>query len=173
MTRATSRQYVFDWLDPNQGSGIPFLSTVQQHPPKVNDEGLFVMQQGLGTGAIIFLAIGPGQQEHRIAIGGAHSGRKWRSYPFKLLCFLRSVKPQSEAVGEDNDTFLDGLVARIEADRTLGTYGLPNPIFQAGEGEDTGGDDIIVNSDLPQLMGGQLTQVFTSVELTVVETLDT
>jgi hypothetical protein len=177
VSRATVRAQVAAYLAP-PASAVPFLSAVIPHPPKVTNENIFDLGAANGTGAIIYLVIRPGQKEKRIAIGGAHNGRKWRTYPFTLLCFLRSTEPKSETVGADNDTFIDALCARIEADRTFNTNPgggetLPGMIFQAAEGSDDGGDDLVVNVDMPRLTKGQLTEYFTTVEFDVVEILNT
>lgn len=174
MTRASTTAAVANYLTAGQ---VPFLNTVNPYPPKVTTQGEFDLGLNAGTGAVIFVFI-EAQHEKRIAAGGAGiaplapiAGRKWREYTVTLLCFLRSTKQQAEASGADMDTFLDGLVARIEADRTFGTAGTPTAIFQAGEGSDTGGNDIDVQASLPRLVNGQLVQVFAAVKVTVCEVI--
>lgn len=178
MTRASTVAAVANYLTYGQ---IPFLTTVKPYPAKVNPEGEFDLGANQGTGAVIFMFL-PNQREKRINPGGAAvfplapiTGRKWREYQVTLMCFLRSTKQQAEDAGADMDTFLDGLVAHLEADRRFGTTGQgpPTEIFQAGEGSDTGGDDITIESSLPRLLLNQVTQTFAAVKVTVCEVLFT
>lgn len=181
MPRATIRQSVAAYLQKSISTGeVPFLSNVYPHFPKFTPEPeLFSANiDGVGTGAVIYLYIGP-TSESRIAMGGTHSGRKWRPYDFVLMCYLKSTKLKSEDASLDNDTFLDGLTAWIQADRNLGTapgttgYVPTGAIFQAGEGGMRGGDDLRVHSMVPVPLNQGTTAIYTSVDLTVCEVLDT
>lgn len=174
MTRVSILQATADYLSAGQ---IPFLNTVNPWPARVTPQGEFDLGLNAGSGAIIHMLI-EDQQEERIAGGGAGiaplapiAGRKWVQYSVTLICHLRSTKPQAENAGADMDCFLDGLLARIRADRTLGTAGTATPIFQAGEGGRNGGPDLHITPSFPRLLNGQLVQVFAAVKVTVCEVI--
>jgi hypothetical protein len=170
LSRVTVRQAVTGWLTPQTVTG---LAKIEGWPSKVTNEGDFDLgAAGNGSGAVVFVHL-EHQNEKRIALGGPNSGLKWRGYTVVLLCIFRGNDPMSEVVGQANDAFLDSLVARIQADRKLGTENLGAPIFQAGEGGDTGGPDIEVDGALPRPMRAGVTQVFSTVRFQVAEVLQT
>lgn len=167
MPRAEVRAAISDYL---QAQHITFLESVFPYPPKVTSEGDILTPGGMeDSGAAIFLHLQE-QVEHRVALGGPHSGAKLRAYTLRMLCVLRSVNEQAEQVGLDNDSFLDSLTAAIEANRVANS----TVVFQWGEGDTEGGLDIRINADLPvQLRGFQMTQVWSTVDVTVMEILTT
>ena len=170
MSRVTTRQAIVNWLTPQT---VANLAKVEGWPAKVTNEGDFDLGgAGAGFGAIVFVHL-EHQKEKRIALGGPNLGMKWRSYTAVLICIFRGNDPKSEVVGQANDAFLDSLVARLQADRRLGTENLSSPIFQAGEGGDTGGDDIEVEAALPRPMRAGVTQVFSTVRFQIAEILQT
>lgn len=170
MPRSTIRSAVVSYL---QNAGITNLSTVKGHPARFTGDMEFFAGEdpGHSTGAIVYVYI-ENASETRIALGGAHNGRKAVEYTVVLDCFLRSVKNRSEEVGQDNDDFLDSLVAAIRADRQAGA---PSVIFQWGEGVMPGSADITVTSYYPRVLtGGNATlQVYSTVRVQVVEILNT
>lgn len=173
MSRATVRSAIVSYLE---GANIEFLSTVKPFPAKFTPEMEFYSEdpgapKGVDSGAIVYVYFSS-EREARIALGGAHSGKKEVTYEVMLDCFLRSTKKKSEDAGSDNETFLDSLVAAIRADRNAGTT--DGTIFQWGEGSTNGGQDIEVTSYYPrQLNGmGSVTQVYSSVRVTVVEIIN-
>jgi hypothetical protein len=173
VSRATVRQQVLEYL---QNANVTHLSTIKPFPAKFTPEMEFYAGEdpGHSSGAIMYLYI-ESEAEHRIAFGGSHNGRKAVEYSMVLDCFLRSTQRKAEDAGYDNESFLDSLITAIRADRTAGTEGKPFPIFQWGEGTMPGASDITVTSYYPrQLSGGaSVTQIYSSVRVTVVEILDT
>lgn len=163
MPRATVRNAITQYL---QSSSIPFLGTVFPHPPKVTVEGEFDIGKfpGKGSGAVIYVYLQE-QSEERVREIGLLLGGKMRTYKVTLICFLRSIKAKAELADADNDTFLDGLVKAIQENRTPGT----GAVFQWGEGDEVGGVDIVIRSELPSTIRLQITQIFTTVEVTVIE----
>jgi hypothetical protein len=159
---------------------IPYLSTVFPHFPKFTPEPEMYSAYiaGIGTGVVIYLHI-DGHSEARIAEGGTHSGRKFRSYAFEMRCYLKSTKPKTEEASADNDTFIDGLTAWIQADRNLGTapgttgYVPVGAVFQAGEGGQRGGEDLRVTSLIPVPIDLETTVMYSQVDITVCEVLVT
>ncbi len=163
MPRATVRAAITEYL---QSSSIPFLGSVFPHPPKVTPEGEFDIGKfpGKGSGAVIYVYLQE-QSEERVREIGLQLHGKMRTYKATLICFLRSIKPKAEQADADNDTFLDGLVLAIQENRTPGT----GAVFQWGEGDTVGGVDIVIHSELPSTIRLQLTQIFSTVEVTVIE----
>lgn len=172
MSRATVRAAIATYLTKGAANGtIVYLSTVFQHPPKFTKETTFTTDDTPGTaeGAVIYLHL-VDQHEYREAIGGPHSGKKMRVYLCGLICVLRSKKSESQTAGFANDDFLDSLTAYIEATRNAGD---PSAIFQWGEGTTAGGNDIVVKAGMPRPIRQQMAQVFTTVEVIVLEELTT
>ncbi len=171
MGRATVRAAIVDYLQQGAtGGNIPSLSTVFAHPAKFTTEGDFYDGQGPGIddGAVIYVYLRE-QDERRIAIGGPHSGWKARPYTVVLICVLRHKGPDAQDADAANDAFIDGLVSWIEADRTASS----TAVFQWGEGDDVGGVDIHVEAGMPKPIRQQTTQVFTTVEVTALELVNT
>ena len=169
MPRATVRAAVAAYLD---SQNITYLSTVEPHPPKFTKEWEILDRgpAGDGVGAVIYLHLAE-QLEHRVALGGAHGGDKMRVYTLAMICWLRAALPDTRDVGAANDEFLDSLTAAIQADRTANTDG--DPIFQWGEGDTTDGVDIRVSAEMPRPLRQQMSQVFSTVEVSVVEFINT
>lgn len=162
---------------------VPSVGTVFPYPPKITKESALyeATQPGDADGAVIYLYLS-GQSEVRISSAGQHGGRKGRAYKLSLICYFRWKGPESEAAGRSANEFLDGLTAYIEADRNAGTQAVSlggngtGIIFSWGEGTDPSsllGPDILVNSMMPRTVRGQMTQVFSIVEVGVIEILDT
>lgn len=166
MARTEIRAAVASYLTAGVGT-IPSLSTVYDHPPKLVNESDFYSAElpGTATGAVIFVYIGP-HSSQRVAVGGNHSGKKFRTYPLGLMCYLLSVKPDAQSAGIDNDAFLDGLQTWIEADRTADSAGV---VFEWGEGGENRSPDILTHSMLPRPRNSGAVTIFTSVEVTVRE----
>jgi hypothetical protein len=169
MSRATVRAAVAAWLTP---TAVTNLAHIYEHPAKLTNEGDFVLPNGTAMGGIVFIQL-EAHREKRIALGGPTSGIKWRRYQIVLVCLLRSASNLSQDAGINNDVFLDALVSRIQANRQLGTAGSQTPIFQAGEGDTQGGDDIEVQCGFPRPMDGGVTQVFSTVRFETVELIQT
>jgi hypothetical protein len=170
MSRATVRAQIASYLT---GAGVSFLNSVKPFPAKFTPEMEFYQGEdpGHSSGAICYIYFA-GQREARIALGGAHNGRKAVEYEVVLDCFMRSMHKKSEDAGTDNETFLDALTTAIRADRNAGNA---NIIFQWGEGNVNGGTDISITSYYPRLLNGagSATQTYSTVRLTVVEILNT
>jgi hypothetical protein len=164
MSRATVRAAVTDYLS---NAGITHLNSVKPFPAKYTGEMEFFDEDepGVASGALIFLYI-QSERESRIALGGAHDGRKLVEYTLVLDCFMRSQKKKSEEAGADNEAFLDSLLAAIRADRQAGH---PEAILQWGEGVFPGSADLEVESYYPKLLNGGIsaTQTYSTVRISV------
>ena len=180
MSRKVVRGQIAAFLDPAE---IEILSGTFPHPPQVTPEGQWYIDQafgptGVGTGALIFIHLALPQQEKIIA----NKLLKWRQYTVRLLCYTRSVKKTSQEAGEDNDTFLDSLTARIQSDPNFGTAPTtdgqpgeiqPGMIFQAGLGGTEFGFDIRIETDVPRLLDAQQTEIFSTCDFECCEVMYT
>jgi len=169
MPRATVRAAIAAYLEAGiQAQQIPSLSTVFPHPPKFTKETDFTADDdpGAGVGAVVYIHL-VDQEEHRVSTGGPTAGDKIRTYTCGLICVLRSKQPTTQDAGAENDAFLDGLTGWIEANRTANSPA----IFQWGEGDMAGGTDIVVKAGMPRPLRQQMSQVFTTIEVTVLEML--
>ena len=134
------------------------------------------------SGAVIFMFLG-NSRRGRFAVGGSHDGLKSSVYDLTLNCYLRSSSDLAEDADVDNDTFIDDLIAAIEADRTAGTGSPPaspngdgsGTISQWGEGPMSSPIDIQVKPSYPTLLseGLSATQVYTEVTIAVIEIVNT
>ena len=150
-------------------ANVPSVGSVFAYAPKITTEEAFFQMEppGAASGSVIYIDL-QDQSESRGAFGGATSGIKWRLYKVSLICFFRSKKPDAQDVGADNDAFLDGLIATIQASRTAG-----GAVFQWGEGDRLMGTDITVRSDMPRALRLQMTQVYSVVDVYALEQLFT
>lgn len=166
------------------GTGqIQYLTQVFAHPPKLTQQGDFVQGEdpGLGTGAVIYIHLRESAQRR---ISGGPAARpptlgdpnpstpasKSKLYELGLICVLRSQKRTTQEAGADNDLFLDTLEEWILRDRTADSNGV---IFQWGEGDQFGATDVHVKAGMPRAMKTGTTQVFSTIDITVMEILHT
>lgn len=168
MGRATVRAAIQVYL---QNASITYLGKVFSHPPKWTNEDDFTANgyPGQGSGVVIYIHLRR-QSEFRMALGGATGGMKMRAHKCTLICLMNSKKQNTEDVDADNDSFLDSLVATIEANRNAGS---PQAIFQWGEGDTLYGVDIQIDSHMPRPIRMQSSRQFSLVEVTVLEQLNT
>ena len=156
MSKTAVRQAIYEYLQPFN-SNITYLSQVYQALPKIaNESDLFELQPaGAGIGAVIYLFI-ESMEESRIALGGAHNGRKYRPYTVALLCIMKSDLTDSLDGQIAFDLFIDSLTEWIQADRTAGTAsaGGNGVVFQWGEGGMAGGADLHFTFPVPKTAKG-------------------
>lgn len=92
-----------------------------------------------GSGAVVIIHL-TNDRETRKALGGVAGGKKTDVHSVTLEVRFKSLKPDAEEAQDDHDAVMDGIVAAIRADRTLGcgydpaTNQPSGPIWQAGEG---------------------------------------
>lgn len=170
MSRESVRGAIVEYLT---NANITLLTDVLPFPPKLTVEGDFYNGNDPNhkSGCIIFLWI-ESERENRIAVGGATNGRKMVEYNFLMDCYFRSTDPLSENAAQENEEFLDSLIAAIRASRTAGTS--DGTIFAWGEGASFGGPDIEVVSYYPRSLNGAMsvTQTYSTVRVVVMEEID-
>ncbi len=113
------------------------LGTVRRAFPKREDESEFYVGQlpGSGFGCVMVVWLLEGE-EKRIAVAGATDGRKKVRHVAQFHCFIRSRQPYAEDATDGAYALLDGIRARIHADRTCGSGGFESGGFQVGEGQE-------------------------------------
>jgi hypothetical protein len=166
---------IFNFLDPNQGSGITWLGSVYPALPKVaNEADLFnYTPPGLGNGAVIYLAF-TSSSEQRIELTGpvnpAFNGQgKAVPYDLVLLCIFKSDQLQASDCQVAYNQFEDSLIGRIRSDRNAGD---PSVVFQWGEGELKGAAaDVKVERSIPKTMDGGVMLFHTVIHITTIEVL--
>jgi hypothetical protein len=156
------------WFQPPAVEG---LNLVLDAAPWFVDGANFQLDSELGWGAVGFVWV-DSQEEQRIALGGAHGGLKWVKFQVSLAVIFQMVIPrdadlQAIATGYRRplNAVLDGVVDRLRQDRTLG--GAPG-VFQAGEGDGTGSDDIMIVRELPKRDVGKVWSM-NNIEFTVTQ----
>jgi hypothetical protein len=167
-TQVTDALYAY--LEPS-ASHISTLGAVYTALPKVaNESDLFkFVPPGTGLGTVIYLFI-ENQEETRIALGGARSGRKFRPYGLSLLCIMKSDLANPVDGQAAFNEFIDSLTNYIEADRNAGD---PSVIFQWGEGGVNGGPDLRIEYPVPKTVNGGVMLFQAIVRVTVCEVLNT
>jgi hypothetical protein len=137
---------------------IPGLVRVYKEQPwfvdgSVWNLGTSVNGEPIGSGAVAFVHISE-QYESRLTVP-AITGSKMLTYKCALVVLYQYVIPSGVVTpaAEDDwvlglDALLDGVVARLRVDPTIGTAG--SPVFQAGQDPD---DDKIIR-DLPRRYDG-------------------
>lgn len=161
---------IYAYLEPSN-SKIENFGTLYQSLPKVaNEEDLFVNTfPGVGLGATIYMFF-TDQEETRIALGGAHDGRKFREYILALLVVFKSDLNTTIAGQLAYNTFIDALTSQILADRNAGD---PSVIFQWGEGGVSGGPDVKFTHFVPRTIEGGVTLFQSLGHINVCEVLNT
>lgn len=173
-----------EYLKP-ENSNITYLGAVYPALPRVpNEADLFnFVPPGLGVGVLMFLFI-ENQSERRIAFGGPHQGRKFRTYGLSLLCIMKSDLPSSAEGQAAFNEFIDSTTGFIQADRNAGTeatslggsgpYAGTGVVFQWGEGGLNGSSpDITIDYPVPKTAAGGIMLFQAVIRVTVCETLNT
>lgn len=164
MSRATVRAAFEAFLTPATVAG---MAAFHRSPPRIIQGQEFTPTAGTASGAVVSLHIAS-DEEKRVAYGGATSGEKLVTYKAVLIVMFISRQQDAQAAMDDFDSFVESLKERLRSDRTLGTAGSANPIFQAGEGTGLGTPDIVVACDLPRQDKGS-TYIWATCDVTVSE----
>lgn len=169
---------IAQFLDPSV-SGIDNYGVIYQALPKIaNEADIFTnTYPGAGVGATLYMFF-IDQKETRIALGGAHNGRKFRTYTLAINIIFKSDLDDTVSGQLLYNTFIDQLTARIQSDRTAGTapslqYG--GVVFQWGEGggPTAGGPDIELTHYVPRTQHGGVTIFQSLLHVSVCEIMDT
>jgi hypothetical protein len=140
MGRADIRQAVADFLEAQPIVGV---HTIYPSVPKILQGEEFFGGDTPGSGAVIAVHL-ERRREKRIALG-----RKRVTYTVALLVAFRSTEADVVAAQADCDALLDLLETRLRSDHDLGG----GVVWQAGEGEELFGEDLVMDMALPKLAG--------------------
>jgi len=156
MSRSTVRAAVSSWFAPPNVAG---LNTVYTAKPKIIPAVDFRRGQPAGTrtGVVGVVSI-TYEQEQRVALGGASSGWKMVAYSVEFQLYCHSVQPKAEDAQDDFDTTVDGIAARLRADRTLG-----GAVWEAAE------DLLEVEFGEPAVISGSATERWAAVRFIVID----
>ena len=155
---------------------IPGLATVYRGLPVSLKGEDWPIGQDTGWGAGSYIQLND-MRETRVALGGEHGGMKKRVYECALVVFFRwqytDHGPYNQTDGWTTalDGLTDAILERMRGDRTFGCDDL-GPVWQGGEGDGDGSDDLRFVADGAQVDedSGQVV-VWAAVEFTVVEML--
>lgn len=128
MSRASVRAAVTTFFQPSAVAG---LNKVYSSMPKRIPGTDFRYGQAAGTksGAVGLVQI-VAENEERIAIGGATSGKKWVHYTVELQVYCHSIEMHAEDAMAFFDSVIDDVKATLRSDRWLNDYPV---VFEAGE----------------------------------------
>lgn len=164
MSRATVRAAIVAWFAPPNVPGLNAVFTSKRK--NISGQEFFGGQVGVGSGAIAWVYF-ERKHEVRRAFGGmpgpSTGGKKRVTYTVGLVVNFRSNKERMEDAADDHDALMDAIEARLRLGRTLG-----DAVFSAGEGGETGREDIETLQDMPKLVG-QETVIFSALRFEVVE----
>jgi hypothetical protein len=127
MSRAQVRSQLSSFL--SSGS-IPDLNQVfTSFPKQINFQTNATAGQQSRAAAVVFLE---GENETRIALGGATSGKKRVDYNVVVQVFHHSLKQNSEDAMNDFDATIDAIKDRLRSDHRFGNPD-GNLIWQGAE----------------------------------------
>ena len=158
MSRAEVRDAVGTWI---AGAGIPHLNQVfTSFPKRINFQANSTVGEITRAAGVVFIQ---GEDESRIAIGGASSGIKRIDYDVQFQIFTHSVAQYSQDSMDDFDAIIDAVKDRLRAGgHRLGqTSG--DVIWQAAE------SSIRVTYGEPVTNNGGVTEIWAAVEFTVIQ----
>lgn len=164
MSRKSTRHMVADYVS---AANIPGIGTVFASPPKISTtkDAFANIPAGTPSGSVIYVEVLEGK-EVRVAVGGPQAGKKEVTQSMHLHLLFRSAQPLAEDAMDDHDDIHEAILQLIRADHTLGsTTASPNPIFQAGEGD----NGITSGTGMPKIIGSGTTLIWTVVAFDVVE----
>ena len=158
MSRQEVRSAVGEWV---ASAGIPNLNQVfTSHPKRIN------FQQDSNAGQLtraVGLVYISGEQESRIAIGGAYDGWKRIDYSVEFQIFTHSVHSLAQNAMNDFDQIVDAVKERLRAGgHRLGKEN-GDIIWQAFE------PDISVTYGEPATNDGGATEIWAAISGTVTQ----
>lgn len=131
MGRASVRAQIASYLSPaSVGHG---LGTTYRARPKNVPAEAFQLGAGGGSGAVLVVHL-TRDDEHPVTIGPETAAQKFNVHDVTVEVFFQSTKDDAMVAMDDHDALIDALMARLRADRTLGSTAYV-PIWQAGRDE--------------------------------------
>jgi hypothetical protein len=158
MSRAQVRSAVGSWI---AGANIPHLNQIfTSFPKRINFQANSTAGEMTRAAGVVFIA---GEDESRIAIGGANDGWKRIDYAVQFQIYTHSVENYAQDSMDAFDAIIDAVKDRLRAGgHRLGlTDG--DVIWQAAE------DSIRVQYGEPVTNDGGATEIWAAVEFTVTQ----
>jgi len=158
MSRSQVRSAVATWIADAQ---IPNLNQVfTSFPKRINFEANAMPGQLTRGAGMVFIA---GEQESRIAVGGADNGWKRIDYDIQFQLFTHSMQTYGQDAMDDFDAIIDGIKDRVrKGGHRLGqTDG--NIIWQAAE------PGITVSYGEPKTNNGGAVEIWAAIQFTVTQ----
>jgi hypothetical protein len=158
VSRQTVRTAVKEWVE---AANIPHLNQVLvAHPKRINFQENSDAGEMTRAAGIVFIQ---GEQESRIAVGGASDGWKRVDYDVVFQIYTHSVEPDSQNSMAAFDDIVDAVKAQLRAGgHRLGeTDG--DVIWQAAE------PSISVDYGEPKTNNGGATEIWAGINFTVTE----
>jgi hypothetical protein len=163
MSRKSVRHAAQQYLSAAQ---IPGVGTVFASPPKVarSSDAYANLPAGTPSGSVLFVEVMT-IREKRLGFGGPTNGTKETRYTLRLQLLFRSRQGKSEDAMDDHDDQVEAILAKLRADRTLGTNGT---IIQYGQSP----SGISVSTGLPKEGGTGTTHIWTLIDGDCVEIIN-
>jgi hypothetical protein len=124
------------WYPAGAAPPIPYVYIVKRAYPKDWNARNFVYGAPVDSqpvGALAMVVLGDtGAHEQRIAVAGA-SGIKKVMVDMEIRCHIRANTAHAEDVEDAIMSIVDGMLARIRADKTMGSGGFETGGFQVAE----------------------------------------
>ena len=158
MSRAQVRSAVGEWI---AGANIPHLNQIfTSFPKRINFQANSTAGEMTRAAGVVFIR---GEDESRIAIGGASDGWKRIDYDVQFQIYTHSVENYAQNSMDAFDAIVDAVKDRLRAGgHRLGmTDG--DVIWQAAE------DSISVQYGEPMTNDGGATEIWAAVEFTVTQ----
>lgn len=157
MSRAQVRKTLADWV---ADGNIPNLNKIHlTYPKRIDFKQNAIAGQMSRCQGVVFIA---GEQETRIALGGAHNGWKRVDYTVIIALYHHSLERDAEDAMADFDSIVDGIKDRLRSDHNFGdTTG--KLVWQGAEPE------ITCRYGEPSSVEGTATETFAEIEFAVTE----
>jgi hypothetical protein len=157
MSRATVRAQVAQYI--SDGT-IPDLNQIlTSFPSVINFQTNALPGQMSRAVGVVFIEA---EQEERMALGGAYSGKKRVDYSVVFQVFHHSLQTKSEDAMDDYDSTIDALKEWLRADHNFGDV-TGQIVWQAAE------PAITVNYGEPARTNGGATETWAGIRFTVTE----
>lgn len=157
MSRASVRAQVASYV--SSGTITDLNQVLTSFPSVINFQTNATPGQMSRAAGVVFIE---SEQEERLALGGAHSGKKRVDYSVVIQVFHHSLQSQSENAMDDFDATIDDLKDWLRADHNLGDV-TGQIVWQAAE------PAISVAYGEPARTNGGATETWAGVRFTVTE----
>jgi hypothetical protein len=158
MSRSEVREAVGTWI---AGANIPHLNQIfTSFPKRINFQANSTAGEITRAAGVVFIQ---GEDESRLAIGGASSGWKRIDYDVQFQIFTHSVAQYAQDAMSEFDAIIDAVKDRLRAGGHRLGQSSGDVIWQAAE------SSIRVDYGEPLTNDGGVTEIWAAVEFTVIQ----